>query len=94
MKKKEVKKLLKENPDFAIWVKKDPQRLSNIRNNPSDAMKLMARWKSETRKKINPFSIDFEALSDKSKRASAMLGSIQSVMEMVSEYSKNESRKL
>lgn len=93
MKKREVKKLLRDNPEFSNWVKKDPVRMENIRSNPDETVRMMAKWRSEARKKLNPFLVDFEMLSDKSKRASEMLGSIQSVLEMLSEYSKKEYEK-
>lgn len=94
MKKRDVKKLLKDNPEFASWLKNDPGKMSEIRSNPNETVRLMARWKTESKRKSNPLAIDFEALSDKSKRASEMLSGIQSVMEMIAEYSKKESGKL
>ncbi len=93
MKRKDVKKLLKEHPDFANWVKQDPVKKASLRNNPKEAPRLLEKWKAESKKR-NPLLIDFEFLSEKSRRASQMLGNIQSVMEMLADYSKKESEKV
>ena len=91
MKKKDVKKLLKEHPDFANWLKKDPTKVASLRNNPKEATKLLSKWRAESDKRN--ILIDFESLSEKSKRASQMLGSIQNVMDLLAEYSKKENNR-
>ncbi|MGD8189357.1 hypothetical protein ACQCN2_05070 [Brevibacillus ginsengisoli] len=92
MKKKEVNKLLKENPEFHNWIKKDSAKMSNIRKNPHEATNLFAKWRSETQKR--PSMLDFHSLSEKSRRASQILGNVQNVMEMLAEFSKNEGNRL
>lgn len=92
MKKKDVKKLLKDYPEFSNWVKKDPMKMANLRSNPKEAPKLLAKWRAESQKRST--LIDFETFAEKSKRASQMLGNIQNVMDILAEYSKKESNRL
>ncbi|WP_134683990.1 hypothetical protein [Brevibacillus migulae] len=86
MKKKDVKKLLKENPEFESWLKKDDSRISAIKANPSSARELYQRW--NTSKK----TFDFRTITEKTARARDMLGNVQSIMELVNEYAKKEGR--
>lgn len=86
MNRKEVKRLLKEHPEFSNWVKKDPVKMSTLRSNPKEASKMLSKWQAENQKRVP--MVDFEILSEKSRRASQMLGNIQNVMEMLAEYSK------
>ncbi|HZG16300.1 MAG TPA: hypothetical protein VE710_14970 [Candidatus Bathyarchaeia archaeon] len=84
MKKKEVKKLLKENPEFESWLMKDNSRIAAIKENPSSAKDLYKRW--STSKKM----LDFQTITEKTSRARDMLGNVQSIMELMSEYAKKE----
>ncbi len=84
MKKKEVRRLFKQNPDFEAWVREDSSRVSAIRANPSTADELFKRWNA--RKNRGP--IDFQGITEKTKRASEMLTNVQSIMEMMAEYNK------
>lgn len=84
MKRKEVKKLLKNNPEFEAWLMKDSSRMSAIKENPAAAKELYNRW--NTSKKI----FDFDTMSKKTVRARDMLGNVQSIMELMSEYVKKE----
>ncbi|QQE72674.1 hypothetical protein KDJ56_11865 [Brevibacillus composti] len=85
MKKKELKRLFKANPDFEAWLKQDPSRVASIRSNPAAAGDLFKRWSDRKKGKI-----DFENISQKTKRASEMLSNMQSIMDMMSDYSKKQ----
>lgn len=83
MKKKEVKKLLKENPEFEAWVVKDSMRVRAVRSNPGMAEELFKRWNDRKRGRL-----DFDNISQKTKRASEMLTGVQSIMDMMADYTK------
>ncbi|ELK39259.1 hypothetical protein BAG01nite_05690 [Brevibacillus agri] len=83
MKKKEVKKLLRENPEFEAWVVEDSMRVRAIRSNPGMAEELFKRWNDRKRGRL-----DFDNISQKTKRASEMLTGVQSIMDMMADYTK------
>ncbi|GEB34881.1 MULTISPECIES: hypothetical protein [Brevibacillus] len=83
MKKKEVKKLLKENPEFEAWVVEDSMRVRAVRSNPGMAEELFKRWNDRKRGRL-----DFDNISQKTKRASEMLTGVQSIMDMMADYTK------
>lgn len=84
MKKKEVKRFLKENPDFTSWVMKDSSRLSAIKANPDSVKEMYKQWSAP--KKM----IDFNAITQKTSRARDMLGNVQSIMELMSDHAKKQ----
>jgi hypothetical protein len=86
MKKKEVKRLLRENPDFEAWLRQDASRISTIRTNPGSAGELFRRWSDRKKGRI-----DFGTISQKTKRASEMLTNVQSIIEMMADYTKQQS---
>ncbi|EJL39643.1 hypothetical protein P4U99_10810 [Brevibacillus agri] len=83
MKKKEVKKLLRENPEFEAWVVEDSMRVRAVRSNPGMAEELFKRWNDRKRGRL-----DFDNISQKTKRASEMLTGVQSIMDMMADYTK------
>ncbi|MBH0332693.1 hypothetical protein ABH14_23600 [Brevibacillus brevis] len=85
MKKKEVKQLLKKHPEFEAWVLEDSMRIRAVKSNPGMAEELFKRW-NERKKGL----LDFEGITQKTKRASEMLTGVQSIMEMMSDYSKKQ----
>lgn len=85
MKKKEVKRLLRDNPDFKAWLMQNAARISSIRSNPEKAGELFRRWKDRKKGKI-----DFTSISQKTKRASEMLTNMTSIMEMMADYNKRQ----
>ncbi|MEJ8546245.1 hypothetical protein [Brevibacillus borstelensis] len=87
MKKKELKRLFKTNPDFEAWLRQDASRIESIRANPAAASQLFKRWSDRKKGKI-----DFENITEKTKKASEMLTNVQSFMEMMSEYSKKQEK--
>lgn len=90
MKKKEVKKLLKQNPEFAQWLTQDKTRVAEIKNNPAVAAQLFKTWND----KHKGFGrLNFNVISQKTKRASEMLSNVQSIMDMIADYSKKENDK-
>ncbi|CAJ1002696.1 hypothetical protein [Brevibacillus aydinogluensis] len=52
MKKKEVKRLLRDNPDFKAWLMQDAARISSIRSNPEKAGELFRRWKDRKKGRL------------------------------------------
>lgn len=88
VKKKDMKRLFKANPDFEAWLMQDPSRVAAIRANPAAANDLFKRW-NDRKKGI----IDFDNITQKTKRASEMLTNVQSIMEMMSDYSKKQSER-
>jgi hypothetical protein len=85
MKKKEVKRLLKQHPEFEQWLLQDSARVSTVRSNPASIGELFKRWNDRRMGRI-----DFQGISQKTKRASEMLGNVQSIMEMMADYSKKK----
>jgi hypothetical protein len=85
MKKKEVKRLLRDNPDFEAWLMQDASRISTIRANPDSAGELFRRWSDRKKGRI-----DFGTISQKTKRASEMLTNMTSIMEMMADYNKKQ----
>ncbi|MGZ0049437.1 hypothetical protein [Brevibacillus gelatini] len=83
MRKKEVKKLLKENPEFEAWIAEDSMRVRAIRSNPSMTEQFFKRWNDRKRGRL-----DFDNISQKTKRASEMLTGVQSIMDMMANYTK------
>ncbi|MGN7470612.1 hypothetical protein [Brevibacillus sp. SAFN-007a] len=83
MKKKEVKRLLKEHPEFEAWVVEDSMRVRAVRSNPAMAEELFKRWNDRKRGRL-----DFDNISQKTKRASEMLTGVQSIMDMMADYTK------
>ncbi|MED4570407.1 hypothetical protein P9302_13105 [Brevibacillus agri] len=83
MKKREVKKLLRENPEFEAWVVEDSMRVRAVRSNPGMAEELFKRWNDRKRGRL-----DFDNISQKTKRASEMLTGVQSIMDMMADYTK------
>ncbi|RNB58991.1 hypothetical protein EDM57_05815 [Brevibacillus gelatini] len=83
MRKKEVKKLLKENPEFEAWIAEDSMRVRAIRSNPSLTEQFFKRWNDRKRGRL-----DFDNISQKTKRASEMLTGVQSIMDMMANYTK------
>lgn len=83
MKRKEVKRLLKEHPEFKSWLMEDETRIKSVRSNPSTAEELFKRWSDRKSGKL-----DFGTISQKTKRASEMLNGVQSIMDMMADYTK------
>ncbi|GED71867.1 hypothetical protein BRE01_55690 [Brevibacillus reuszeri] len=83
MKRKEVKRLLKENPEFEAWLSEDSTRVTAVRKNPGMAEEMFKQW-NDRKKSV----IDFDNISQKTKRASEMLTGVQSIMDMMAEYTK------
>jgi len=83
MKRKEVKRLLKEHPEFESWLLEDESRVKSVRSNPSTAEELFKRWSDRKKGKL-----DFDTISQKTKRASEMLTGVQSIMDMMADYTK------
>ncbi len=83
MKRKEVKRLLKEHPEFESWLMEDQTRLESVRSNPSAAEELFKKWNDRKKGKL-----DFDSISQKTKRASEMLNGVQSIMDMMADYTK------
>jgi predicted CopG family antitoxin len=88
MNRKELRQLLRQHPDFEQWLLQDSERLDSVRNNPASAGDLFKRWND--RKKG---SIDFQGISEKTKRASEVLGNVQTIMEKISDYNKKQAKK-
>lgn len=86
MKRKQVKQLLKEHPDFKAWVMQDITRSSDLKANPASASEWFKRWNDRKSKGI----VDFDGISQKTKRATEMLTSVHSIMEMMADYSKKQ----
>ncbi|NGQ95748.1 hypothetical protein G3578_11340 [Brevibacillus sp. SYP-B805] len=84
MKKRELRKLLKQNPEFEAWLQKDPARLSELKANPASAQELFRRWSISRR------MFDFDSITEKTKRAKDVLTNFQSILEVMSEYAKKE----
>ncbi|MFY0545687.1 hypothetical protein [Brevibacillus sp. H7] len=84
MRKKEVKRLLKQHPEFEAWLLQDSSRISAIRANPAAAGDWFKRWNERK----NRVPIDFDSLTQKTKRANDMLTNVQSIMEMMADYNK------
>jgi hypothetical protein len=87
MKKKEVKRLLRQHPEFEQWLQQDSSRISTIRENPAAAGDLFKRWSERRNKGV----IDFKSITEKTKRANEMLMNVQSIMEMMAEHNKKQS---
>ncbi|MGG1661014.1 hypothetical protein [Brevibacillus sp. NRS-1366] len=83
MKRKEVKRLLKEHPEFEAWVEEDSMRVMAVRKNPGMAEEMFKRWNDRKKGKL-----DFDHISQKTKRASEMLTGVQSIMDMMADYTK------
>lgn len=83
MKRKEVKRLLRQHPEFEAWMLEDSSRVSAVRGNPAAAEELFKRWSERKSQRL-----DFETLSQKTKRASEMLTGVQSIMDMMADYTK------
>lgn len=83
MKRKEAKRFLKAHPEFEAWVMEDSTRVRAVRANPGIAEEMFKKWSD--RKKGVP---NFDNISQKTKRASEMLTGVQSIMDMMAEYTK------
>ncbi|MFD2371578.1 hypothetical protein ACFSO0_16750 [Brevibacillus sp. GCM10020057] len=83
MKRKEVKRLLKEHPEFESWLMEDEARVRAVRTNPGTAEELFKQWSDRKKGRL-----DFHTISQKTKRASEMLNSVQSIMDMMADYTK------
>ncbi|MDF2680085.1 MAG: hypothetical protein K0R47_1275 [Brevibacillus sp.] len=83
MKRKEVKRLLKEHPEFESWLMEDDTRVQSVRSNPSTAEELFKRWNDRKKGRL-----DFDTISQKTKRASEMLNGVQSIMDRMADYTK------
>ena len=83
MKRKEVKRLLKDNPEFEAWVAEDSMRVTAVRKNPGMAEEMFKKWNDRKKGKL-----DFDNISQKTKRASEMLTGVQSIMDMMADYTK------
>lgn len=83
MKRREVRQLLKDNPEFKTWLMEDDVRKKSVRSNPSTAEELFKQWNDRKKGKL-----DFGSISQKTKRASEMLGGVQSIMDMMADYTK------
>lgn len=83
MKRKEVKKLLREHPEFEAWLEEDASRVSAVKKNPDAAEDLFKRWTDRKKGRV-----DFSIISQKTKKASEMLSGVQSIMDMMSDYTK------
>ncbi|WNC12141.1 hypothetical protein [Brevibacillus brevis] len=83
MKRKEVKRLLKEHPEFESWLKEDEARVKEVRRNPGAAEDLFKRWNDRKKGRL-----DFDSISQKTRRASEMLSGVQSIMDMMADYTK------
>jgi hypothetical protein len=88
MKKKEVRRLLKQHPDFEQWLLQNSEWVASVRNNPASAGELFKRWNDRKSGRI-----DFQGISQKTKRASEVLGNVQSIMEMMSDSNKKQAGK-
>jgi hypothetical protein len=84
VKKKGVKKLLKQHPEFEAWLLKDSSRITAVKANPASAQDLFKRWSMSKR------ALDFEGITAKTQRAKDMLGNFQSIMDVMSEYAKKQ----
>lgn len=83
MKRKEVKRFLKEHPEFESWLMEDEARVKSVRSNPSSTEELFKQWNDRKKGRL-----DFNSISQKTKRASEMLGGVQSIMDMMADYTK------
>lgn len=83
MKRKEVKRLLKEHPEFKAWVLEDSMRVTAVRSNPETAEEMFKRWSERKKGRV-----DFNNISQKTKRANEMLTGVQSIMDMMADYTK------
>lgn len=83
MKRKEVKRLLRQHPEFESWLLEDSARANSVRNNPAAIAEMFQRWNERKKQRF-----DFESLSQKTKRASEMLNGVQSIMDMMADYTK------
>lgn len=83
MKRKEVKRLLREHPEFEAWLEEDASRVSTIKSNPGAAEDLFKRWSDRKKGRV-----DFDTISQKTKKASEMLTGVQSIMDMMADYTK------
>ncbi len=84
MNKKEVKKFLKDKPEFTSWLMQDSSRLSAIKANPEAVKQMYKQWNSPKK------TIDFNYITQKTSRAREMLGNVQSIMEIMSDHAKKE----
>jgi hypothetical protein len=87
VKKKEVKKLLKQNPEFAQWLIQDKSRIAEIKENPAVAAQLFKTWNDKNK---GLGRLNFNVISQKTKRASEMLSNVQSIMDAIAEHTKKE----
>ncbi|EST52275.1 hypothetical protein T458_14910 [Brevibacillus panacihumi W25] len=83
MKRKEVKRLLREHPEFEAWLSEDASRVQSVRSNPAAADELFKRWSDRKKGRL-----DFGTISQKTKRASEVLSGVQSIMDMMADYTK------
>lgn len=82
MRRKDVKRLFRLNPDFESWLLKDSMRAIEVRTDPSKTKGFYRQWQMESKRK--PFT--FEMITEKTKKASSVLNNVQTIMEMMSEY--------
>ena len=85
MKKRDVRKLLRLNPEFKSWLLKDSIRVVDVRSNPEAARMLYKKWQSEVARKQ---LIDFKNITEKTKKATDMLNSVHSFMAKMVEQDK------
>ncbi|WP_421617867.1 hypothetical protein ACAF76_010370 [Brevibacillus sp. TJ4] len=85
MKRKDVKRLFRQHPEFKTWLMEDSSRAKEVRKNPDKAEELFRRWNERNRQRQR---LDFNSLSQKTKRASEMLNGVQSIMDMMADYTK------
>lgn len=85
MKKRDIKRLFKDYPRFKEWVMADPARQQEMKKSSAGATQLFKRWSEKSTANINFYNI-----SEKTKRASEMLASVQSVMDLLNDYAKKE----
>ena len=83
MNRKEAKRFLREHPEFEAWLQEDNERISAVRSNPGAIEEMFKRWSTRKRQRL-----DFESLSEKTKRASEMLSGVQSIMDMFADNMK------
>jgi hypothetical protein len=83
MKRKEVKRFMRANPEFEAWVEEDAMRKTTVKSNPGAVEDLYKRW--QDRKKA---VLDFNTISQKTKKASEMLTGVQTFMDMMADYTK------
>ncbi|MBO8162905.1 MAG: hypothetical protein H0Z34_04180 [Brevibacillus sp.] len=90
MRSRELKRVLRENPDFAAWLRQDVKRLQQIRANPSAAGRLLTIWKQSNSRRGIGTAIDFEEMSRKTKRATDVLNKVQLFMDSMAVFAKEE----